>query len=65
MILHSFLLASCTLLVSTLGLQAQADEITSKHFTRFLNDQTLMLGKIEKSLDLVQTSREASKVEAY
>ena len=28
-------------------------------------DFALLLGKIEKSLDLVQTSREASKTEAY
>jgi DNA-binding MarR family transcriptional regulator len=28
-------------------------------------DFALMLGKIEKSLDLVQTSKEASRVEAY
>jgi DNA-binding MarR family transcriptional regulator len=28
-------------------------------------DFALMLGKIEKSLSLVQTSREASKIEAY
>ncbi len=28
-------------------------------------DFALMLGKIEKSLSLVQTSKEASKIEAY
>jgi DNA-binding MarR family transcriptional regulator len=28
-------------------------------------DFALMLGKIEKSLSLVQTSQEASKIEAY
>ena len=47
MTLHSFLLAWCTLLVSTFGLHAQTDEINTKHLARFLNDQTLLVGKVD------------------
>src|SRR5260221_12192500 len=40
-------LAWFTLLVTTTFTYGQADEVTTKHLARFLNDQTLMVGKID------------------